>query len=199
MKKGKIIAVFLAVTCVLTGCIDQMPDLTQEESELIAEYAGDLLLKYSPNYNYRITDLEDIEEVAQTQENKEDIEIETESETERANTEEIHTQTEIEEQSSSEVEEVDKPDIYEVDLAELIGLEGFSLNYDSYEVVDAFPKNSVAFQVAPSKGKQLLVIHFTVKNESDQVAKCDMFECNPDMKVKVDGKNWKIKNTLLSK
>ena len=54
MKKGKIIGVLAISACMLTGCIDLMPDMTEEQSELVAEYAADMLLKYSPNYHYRI-------------------------------------------------------------------------------------------------------------------------------------------------
>ena len=56
MKKGKIIGVLAISACMLTGCIDSMPDMTEEQSELVAEYAADMLLKYSPNYHYRIAE-----------------------------------------------------------------------------------------------------------------------------------------------
>ena len=60
MKKGKIIVVLAVSACMLTGCIDSMPDMTEEQSELVAEYAADMLLKYSPNYHYRIADEEEV-------------------------------------------------------------------------------------------------------------------------------------------
>ena len=68
MKKGKIIGITVMVASLLTGCVDAMPDLTEEQSALIAEYAADMLLKYSPNYNYRIEDEEALAEEETTEE-----------------------------------------------------------------------------------------------------------------------------------
>ena len=54
MKKGKILGLMAMSAVLLAGCADAMPELTDDEAELIAEYAADLLLKYSPNYDYKI-------------------------------------------------------------------------------------------------------------------------------------------------
>ena len=56
MKKGKLIGMVAIAAGLLTGCVDQMPEMTEEQSALIAEYAADMLLKYSPNYVYKIAD-----------------------------------------------------------------------------------------------------------------------------------------------
>ena len=60
MKKGKILGLFLIPTLLMTGCIDAMPELTEEQSAIIAEYSASLLLKYSPNFEYRIADEEEL-------------------------------------------------------------------------------------------------------------------------------------------
>jgi hypothetical protein len=57
-----------------------MPELTDDESDMISEYAAGLLLKYSPNYDYRIVDNveiisapdEETEDIPQTEENTEE-------------------------------------------------------------------------------------------------------------------------------
>lgn len=200
MKKGKICVILLVASCMLTGCIDHMPELTQEESELIAEYAGDVLLKYSPNYHYRIIDLNEITEEEQIPE----IETEPESEemSEEISEEEMKEQTRQETQAVEETEnntlDTAFDDIVETDFAELIGLEGFSVFYEDYEIVDAYPVNQAAFQVAASKGKKLLVVHFMITNEMGENAECDLFSCNPVMMINADGQSAKIMNTLLS-
>ena len=51
MKKGKVLGLLAMSAVLLTGCVDSMPELTAEQSEIIAEYAAGLLLKYSSNYN----------------------------------------------------------------------------------------------------------------------------------------------------
>ena len=44
MKKGKILGLMAMSAVLLAGCADAMPELTDDESELIAEYAADLLV-----------------------------------------------------------------------------------------------------------------------------------------------------------
>ena len=60
MKKGKVLCMLVMSAVLLTGCVDAMPDLTREQSGMIAEYAASLLLKYSPNYNYKIVSEEEV-------------------------------------------------------------------------------------------------------------------------------------------
>lgn len=62
MKKGKILGLMAMSAVLLAGCADAMPELTDDESELIAEYAADLLLKYSPNYDYKIAGEQELAE-----------------------------------------------------------------------------------------------------------------------------------------
>ena len=78
MKKGKVLGLFAMSAMLLTGCIDAMPELTAEQSDIVAEYAAGLLLKYSSNYNYKIADEEEV--LAALAARQESIEPETESE-----------------------------------------------------------------------------------------------------------------------
>ena len=63
MKKGKVLGLLAMSAVLLTGCVDSMPELTDEQSDIIAEYAAGLLLKYSPNYNYKIASEEEVAEI----------------------------------------------------------------------------------------------------------------------------------------
>ena len=60
MRKGKLLGLVSMVALLLTGCVDNMPDMTEEQSELVAEYAAGLLLKYSPNYQYGLADEDEL-------------------------------------------------------------------------------------------------------------------------------------------
>ena len=60
MKKIKILGLLAMSAVMLTGCVDAMPDMTTEQSDIVAEYAAGLLLKYSPNYNYRLVSDEEL-------------------------------------------------------------------------------------------------------------------------------------------
>ena len=50
MKKKVIIACFSVMLCMLCGCLKATP-LTDEEMDIVAEYAASLLLKYDKNYD----------------------------------------------------------------------------------------------------------------------------------------------------
>ena len=86
MKKGKVIGLLAMSAALLTGCVDHMPELTAEQSDIIAEYAAGLLLKYSSNYSYKIVSEEEV--AAAMAGRQEDSEPETEKETE---TDEVQT------------------------------------------------------------------------------------------------------------
>lgn len=81
MKKGKVLGLFAMSAMLLTGCVDSMPELTAEQSELVAEYAAGLILKYSPKYNYKIVSEEEVAaakaDLQETDETETNVETET--------------------------------------------------------------------------------------------------------------------------
>ena len=102
MKKGKVLCMLVMSAVLLTGCVDAMPDLTREQSGMIAEYAASLLLKYSPNYNYKIVSEEEVAAAkaaeqelmeSQTQEESDVGEEQMDSENQQQNAEETFVET----------------------------------------------------------------------------------------------------------
>lgn len=185
MKKGKKIAgvvLTMAVAGMLTGCVDNMPDLTDEQSQLIAEYAADLLLKYSPNYNTKLVDIEEI--------TQEETDVSETKETEET------TQGTKEEQSTVEIVEPET-NPQDVDFAEEEGLQDFTLKYASYEISDSYPKDATGYRVDATEGNSLLIVHFILTNESEESIECNFFEKNPSISVAVDGKRVKAMSSML--
>lgn len=172
MKKGKIIGVLAISACMLTGCIDSMPDMTEEQSELVAEYAADMLLKYSPNYHYRIADEEEVASA--------ETEMET-SQEEETMQEESQPSQDLSQTGSGETvsvgAETSVEDGAEYDLAAFFGMDQFSIMYASCEVTDAYPnaESGVGFSVTAPQGYNLLVLHFDVENLGEEAAQCDLF------------------------
>ena len=172
MKKGKIIGVLAVSACMLTGCIDSMPDMTEEQSELVAEYAADMLLKYSPNYHYRIADEEEVASA--------EAEMET-SQEEETMQEESQPSQDLSQTGSGETvsvgAETSVEDGSEYDLAAFFGMDQFSIMYASCEITDAYPnaESGVGFSVTAPQGYNLLVLHFDVENLGEESAQCDLF------------------------
>ena len=67
MKKAKVLLCGVAAALLMTGCGD-MPDLTQDETELISEYAVGVLLKYDTGHGRRLVDTSGYEEPVEEEE-----------------------------------------------------------------------------------------------------------------------------------
>lgn len=199
MKKGKLISMVAIAAGLLTGCVDQMPEMTEEQSALIAEYAADVLLKYSPNYVYKVADEEVLLE-------KEMVEMTTEEMTENNAEEQTKETVEVvEAEVVSTVEEEAEPaedviDVTEVDFAEIFAMDDVEIRYEDMEICSAYPQGDVGtgFSVSASEGKTLVIVHMLIKNISEAVITCDLFEKDLDVSVNVnDGNYKKASNTLL--
>lgn len=196
MKKGKIIGVLAVSACMLTGCIDSMPDMTEEQSELVAEYAADMLLKYSPNYHYRIADEEEVASA--------EAEMET-SQEEETTQEESQPSQDLSQTGSGETvsvgAETSVEDGSEYDLATFFGMEQFSIRYASCEITDAYPKaeSGAGFSVTAPQGYNLLVLHFDVENLGEEAAQCDLFDQISKVTVNVNDAGYvQALSTLLT-
>lgn len=196
MKKGKIIGVLAISACMLTGCIDSMPDMTEEQSELVAEYAADMLLKYSPNYHYRIADEEEVASA--------EAEMET-SQEEETTQEESQPSQDLSQTGSGESvsvgAETSVEDGSEYDLATFFGMEQFSIRYASCEITDAYPKaeSGAGFSVTAPQGYNLLVLHFDVENLGEEAAQCDLFDQISKVSVNVNDAGYvQALSTLLT-
>lgn len=196
MKKGKIIGVLAISACMLTGCIDSMPDMTEEQSELVAEYAADMLLKYSPNYHYRIADEEEVASA--------EAEMET-SQEEETTQEESQPSQDLSQTGSGETVSVDAEasveDGSEYDLAAFFGMDQFSIRYASCEVTDAYPnvESGDGFSVTAPQGYNLLVLHFDVENLGEEAAQCDLFDQINKVRVNVNDAGYvQALSTLLT-
>lgn len=205
VKKSKILGLLAIPALLLTGCVDSMPNLTREQSEMISEYAATLLLKYSPNYNYRIVDEEIIAQAAILEQESETLtqevlpdetaqdiatEMEVEEETQNSKQE---AETEV---STEIVEEVQVNDI-DTDIAQLFAMEGITIKYKSYEICDSYPKNNEGFVVDAATDKKLLVVFFEAENVSGQAFECNLIGETFNVLLKLNGNKVTLLNTML--
>lgn len=177
-KKGKILGLLAMAALLLTGCVDSMPELTAEQSNIISEYAAGLLLKYSPKYDYKIVSEEELAaalEAEQEQEESEAVETETEAEGETQEAGEAsEAETETPETQTQEIEIlVGTPD---TDFAAELGMDDLALRYQSFELCDSYPQDNDGFSVSAAQGKKLLVVHFDLSGSSGQEVACNLFD-----------------------
>ncbi len=204
MKKGKIIGLLAIPALLLTGCIDSMPELTKEQSDMISEYAADLLLKYSPNYNYKIVDedmlvqasvLEQgVEELTQEILTEEILEETTQEESEYIADDGQETETtEVTTEISNEMQ----TDDLNTNIAEMFAMDNLSIKYQSYELCDSYPQNNAGFVVDAAQDKKLLVVYFDAEAMGAEVAECNLIGEEFNIALTLNGKNINILNTML--
>lgn len=203
MKKGKVLGLFAMSAVLLTGCVDAMPELTAEQSEMVAEYAAGLILKYSPSYNYKIVSEEEIA-AAKTamQETDETETVENmETETTQADSEDKTGQDVSQEESSAGTEEDSGAEIVlsaDIDLAAELGIDDVIMRYQSFELCDSYPQNNTGFSVDAAQGKKLLVIHFDLEGSPEEDINCSFFEYNLGIRLKInDAGSAAALNTLI--
>lgn len=160
MKKIMLVIIILLMLP-LTGCIKKY-NLTQEQSDEVAEYMAGLVLAYDTGYDQELTPLEDLAGEETNSDAIPDIDSE------------IATPTPIPTVAANDI----TPQVTDTGadgtndtytLSEVIGKDNFEINYKDYEIVDTYPKDSedAYFTLTPRAGYRLLVITFTVKNTTE--------------------------------
>ena len=165
-------ALLCAMMLSMTACGNEIPDLTEEESQRIGEYAAVTLLKYDANNRSRLVDPEVV--IAK-------LEKEAAKETTKASQEE----GKAEETGSTGTTEVTMPTVQEeitASMEDFFGLpEGVSITYEDYMVADSYPEDGVEddyFALDASMGKKLLVLRFHLTNGSEQEETIDLLNTN---------------------
>lgn len=185
MKKGKVLGLLAMSAVLLTGCVDHMPELTTEQSDIIAEYAAGLLLKYSSNYDYKIVSEE---EVAAAMSDRQDV---TEPETEEAETDKEQAQEPVQdasspETSSTEVEAEPVQVVADLDFAAELGIDDLIIRYQSFEICSSYPEGNSGFSVDAAQGKKLLVLHFDMEGLPEEDVDCNLFDYDIKMRVNIN-------------
>ncbi|MDE7203440.1 MAG: hypothetical protein K2O91_16440 [Lachnospiraceae bacterium] len=199
MKKGKILGLLAMSAVLLTGCVDSMPELTTEQSEIIAEYAAGLLLKYSSNYNYKIASEQEVSAAMAAR--QEVSEPETEEETNTTQTEEETNPND----SSSETPATETESgaeqvqiVADLDFAAELDIDDLIIRYQSFELCSSYPQDNSGFSVSAAQGKKLLVIHFDLEGLPEEDIDCNLFDYDIKMRVNInDSTSATVLNTMI--
>lgn len=190
MKKISILLCSIGIAFALTGCGDAMPELTEEENELITEYAVGLLLKYDKYYSGRLVDLTAYEEEQDSVE---------EEQPQEENSDELEENKEEQPVDNAEVVDVSEEQPTVSSIEEFYAIEGFSFQYTGYDMQKEYPEmteNEVDafFAMQATSGTQLLILKFQVANNSGMEQELNML--NYGMKSRVSINDDSPKNVL---
>ena len=159
-------ALLCAMALGMTACGNEIPDLTEEESQRVGEYAAVTLLKYDANSRSRLVDPEIV--IAK---------LEKDAAKEARRQENAQTEEQPTESTASEVEAPTAQEDITTSLEDFFGLaEGVTLTYKDYQVMDSYPEDGSTddfFALDASAGKKLLVLNFDLTNGTEQEENID--------------------------
>lgn len=164
----KIMAVSLVMVMVagcLSGCAKKV-DLTEDEQNLVAEYAAQVVLKHDKNYNGKLKEI-DTEEV--TSKNKE------------TSTDNVNANTEQGTEPDSNID-------LKSSLSDAFGFGALTVNYTGYQVLDTYPDTSdVAFVLKSTEDTRLLILKFNVSNQTGNAVDVPMMSFDTAIKSTING------------
>jgi len=183
VKKIRILLCSLGIACVLSGC-GRTVELTEEENEIITEYAVGLLLKYDKYYNNHLVELSDYEET----EDSEEVDLEEaipEEEPEAAEADIVDTPVidATEEAQASTIEE-------------FYGIEGIAFQYVGYDLNEEYPEvaedsTELAFVMDATDGMELLVLKFQAVNLNGVETELNMLDHGTKIRIAVNDESPK--------
>ena len=192
MKKRAISTIMiLCMTALASGCGNKIPEMTEQQQELIVEYAAGTVLKYDKNYESKLVELT-LEENADNEAVEEENIPASEEEKEESG-----------ESEASEVTVIDNTeDVNTVaSIEEFLQLDFVRITYSGYEVCDTYPDNDGAdeiyFFMNATEGNRLLVVKFLVENVSGEDREINIAQSDVRFKLVVNGIEKNALTTML--
>lgn len=190
MKKVSYLIMCVILSVFMVGC-NEVSDLTDEETKVIAEYAADLLLKYDISFKDRISEGEDkLEKQAERMESQ-GVDATTEELTsEESMTEEDVTGDTDEGTDGTNDSETNHISREETDIAKMIGQSNLSITYKDYLITKQYPvtdEDDEFIDIEASEGYDLLVLQFQVVNTSSDAFNVSLMGDDIDYKLVCNG------------
>lgn len=188
MRKAGTFLCGIAVTIFMTGCGSVMPDLTEEETEIISEYAAGVLLKYDRVSSGRLMSMSEYEEEENRKAEKEQARTEEKpSEEEQAPEESRTDDTEVIDVSQDGEAGTAAPSTIE----EYYGIQDIAIQYTGYELAESYPADTegeeVFFAMDATEGMQLLILKFTASNGGAADQTLDMLGHGARFRISING------------
>lgn len=200
--KNHVAGTFLALAgavlmCSLNGCGNAIPDMTQEQQDMVTEYAAQLLLKYDANYQSSI--------LTEEQSRKAEEELIRDAELAVLVRERQEMQQAAEgNESGGDGEDPSEPEapVY-TDVDSFLGLsDSVEIEYAGYLVCDSYPEGTEAndwqgVARATSSNSRLVVFTFNVTNVSGSDYLLDMASLGAKFSFRINGNITKTSLTTL--
>lgn len=184
-KARYLLAVALCVA--LVGCAD-LPAITEQQSDLIAEYAGGVLLRYSHRYDLRLVkqdvDEDGVEDSASAVSGGAVATEEPTASPAKPTASPESTSEPDKPDESTEPEATEEPT---VSLNDLYNIKGLDFKYKYSKFTNKYPEKSDAVEITPEKGEILYVVAFGIKNTGKKAVKINLTERPFHYELSIDG------------
>ncbi len=179
---------FLLITIcgvVLTGCA-QLIDLTENESDVLAEYMAGTMLRHTENYEEALIYPEETTEEKEAAIAPDMTETASETDLESHNLtgqSQNSTAAQSSENNKAVAQNLSVQSQYGtiVSLANMfkgIFKNSLSITYQNYKAYDSYPDENELFTIEPAEGKKLIAFTFNVKNITKKTQKLDLLKYN---------------------
>lgn len=194
MKKIVVLcSMIVSVGLLLSGCdnpFDHMPDLTEEEGALIAEYAAGILIKHDKNAGRLASDTEIA--AADEREALRQANLEALMETKKKAKEEKE-QEKAAQSGAPSAGDAEKAAPF-TGIAQFCGADGFQIEYQDYMLCDSYPEadgEDMVFAMDATEGNKLLILRFMAENTTSEDRELDMLGKATRFRISVNGGGMK--------
>ena len=227
MKKFTcVICIMSLMVLTLAGC-GSIPDMTEEQEEMVSEYAVSLLLKYDAANHSRLVDVDSTiaayEAAKRLHDQAEAAYYKRIEEEENKRREEAQNQDDKNSEYSQNTAAPDSSGdghgsgeggsgrndgsggavvVDNASIEEFLGLSGFGFVYAGFDIMNDYPEDSMDFvpYISASEGGDLCVVYFNVTNMSSDTNTLDILNMVPMtyFKLAINGDNFhSVLRTLL--
>jgi hypothetical protein len=176
-KRTALVVAALTLMMGITGCGNQIPELTDEQVQMVGEFVAATVMKYDKNHGSRLVELPETD----FQTPAEPTPTQVPSQEPDASGQEPSG----EDVSGSGPEEV----VNSYTLEEVLGLaQGVTVVFTGQQVCDRYSEGDIeGFCVPAADGKKLLVLNFIINNGSEQEQKVDILSSGAIFGITVNG------------
>lgn len=202
MKKRLLFGLVLT-SCFITACSTEIP-LDDSNTEVVAEYVSDLLLRYgSDTQNKLVYVSPSIEPSASPSAKPTESTSKQETPTKAPTKDDSKPATPVPSKSPTASTSDGKDDnkftvnTTPVSIEKIYGQSDVEFTIKSREEYDSYPKNASAYSLTAKDGYKVLIITMTAKNTGDKTAKLELDKSNVTYKLCVEDKWYSSLNTIL--
>lgn len=199
-KKSWIKILTIGVTGIcITGCGNAIPEMTEQQQELVVEFAASELLKFDQAHATRLVPLEMIQKEEEIhQEDSQALEDQKESSADDVQENEANGIGGIPADDATVIDQTQE--VMPKSIDEFLGLTGISITYTGHEVADSYPPEAadeVYFFMSATENNKLLVLKFRVENTSGEDVELDFAHRQTRYKIVVNGVEQNALTTML--